>query len=50
MSDTIADVARDAKVTDTTVRDVKSAAAAVAGGTDTLRRRVDAFLEGIRAA
>jgi methyl-accepting chemotaxis protein len=50
MSDTIAAVSRDAQVTDATVRDVKSAAAEVAGGTDTLRQRVDAFLEGIRAA
>lgn len=50
MSDTIATVSRDAEVTDTTVRDVKSAATAVAGGTDTLRHRVDAFMEGIRAA
>jgi methyl-accepting chemotaxis protein len=50
MSEAIADVSRDAQVTDTTVGDVKAAAAAVAGGTDTLRHRVDAFLEGIRAA
>jgi methyl-accepting chemotaxis protein len=50
MSDTIADVSRDAQVTDATVRDVKSASAVVAGGTDTLRQRVDAFLDGIRAA
>jgi methyl-accepting chemotaxis protein len=50
MSDTIASVSRDAGVTGTTVRDVKSAASAVAGGTDTLRQRVDAFMEGIRAA
>ncbi|MGD0429823.1 MAG: HAMP domain-containing methyl-accepting chemotaxis protein [Acetobacteraceae bacterium] len=50
MSDTIAGVSQDAQATDNTVRDVKSAAEAVAGGTDTLRHRVDAFLEGIRAA
>jgi methyl-accepting chemotaxis protein len=50
MSETIATVSRDAQVTDTTVRDVKSAAAEVDGGTDTLRQRVDGFLEGIRAA
>jgi methyl-accepting chemotaxis protein len=50
MSDTIAAVSRDAQITDTTVRDVKAAAVAVAGGTDTLRQRVDSFLEGIRAA
>jgi methyl-accepting chemotaxis protein len=50
MSETIASVSRDADVTGATVRDVKSAASAVDGGTDTLRHRVDAFLEGIRAA
>jgi methyl-accepting chemotaxis protein len=50
MSETIADVSRDAQVTDTAVRDVKSAAVAVTGGSDTLRQRVDTFLEGIRAA
>jgi len=50
MSDTIANVSQDAQVTDTTVRAVKSAAEAVGGGTDTLRQRVDAFMEGIRAA
>jgi len=50
MSETIAEVSRDAQVTDTTVGDVKVAATAVAGGADTLRHRVDLFLEGIRAA
>ena len=50
MSETIAEVSRDAQVTDTTVGDVKVAATAVAGGADTLRHRVDSFLEGIRAA
>jgi methyl-accepting chemotaxis protein len=50
MSETIAGVSRDAQVTDASVGDVKSAAAAVAGGADTLRNRVDTFLEGIRAA
>jgi methyl-accepting chemotaxis protein len=50
MSETIAEVSRDAQVTDTTVGDVKVAATAVTGGADTLRHRVDLFLEGIRAA
>jgi methyl-accepting chemotaxis protein len=50
MSETIGHVSRDAQITDTAARDVKSASAAVAGETDTLRQRVDTFLDGIRAA
>ena len=50
MSETIAGVSRDAHATDTTARAVKTASGAVDGQTETLRRRVDSFLEGIRAA
>jgi methyl-accepting chemotaxis protein len=50
MTETIENVSRDAQVTDTAARDVKATSASVAGETDQLHRRVDAFLEGIRAA
>ncbi len=50
MSETIASVSGDARLTDTTARDVKSASAAVTSEAETLHNRVDAFLEGIRAA
>ena len=50
MSETITLVSRDAQITDTTARDVKTASAAVTSEADALRQRVDAFLDGIRAA
>ena len=50
MSDTIAAVSRDAQAADGAAREVREAAAAVDGEAESLRRRVDTFLEGIRAA
>jgi methyl-accepting chemotaxis protein len=50
MSEAIAAVSRDAQVTDSSAHDVRSASAAVAGETETLRQRVVGFLDGIRAA
>ena len=50
MTETIGIVSRDAKAADSTASDVKSASAAMTGEADTLRHRVDTFLDGIRAA
>jgi methyl-accepting chemotaxis protein len=50
MSETIALVSRDAQVADSTARDVKSASLTMVGEAETLRQRVDTFLEAIRAA
>ena len=50
MTETIGIVSRDAKTADSTASDVKSASAAMTGEADTLRHRVDTFLDGIRAA
>ena len=50
MSETIAGVSNDARVSDSTARDVKTASSAMASETDALRHRVDTFLNGIRAA
>ncbi len=50
MSETIAGVSNDARVSDSIARDVKTASPAMASETDALRHRVDTFLNGIRAA
>jgi methyl-accepting chemotaxis protein len=50
MSETIENVSRDAQITDTAARNVKSASVTVAADAVTLRQRVDTFLDGIRAA
>jgi methyl-accepting chemotaxis protein len=50
MTETIAQVSRDAQAADATARGVSSASASMAGETATLRQHVDTFLQGIRAA